>query len=135
MYFSEYTSVNLRRNWSQDNCVQAALNAICSSLTADQSQLINLADKPDVYSLLLQILCPSTPGQSVKLMIRVWRTCFISLGLRWIACILKILEYIFISVLAFPSVSVCMPYFTIGHCHINDRVQKNLNNFRKKRIL
>ena len=64
----EYTSGNVRNNWSQGYCVQTALNIISvfSSLAAGnsasnlrlfwlQNQLLNLADKQDVY-ILQQII-------------------------------------------------------------------------------
>ena len=67
----EYTSDNLRKNESGSLCtVQTALNASFAFLSQWQfgvnfafvlSQLLDLADKQDVYSLLLQILWGWTP--------------------------------------------------------------------------
>ena len=65
LYSREYTSGNLRKkSWSQGHCVQSALNTSFASTLQlpirrqlgvcfdSQSQLLNLADKPDVYSML-----------------------------------------------------------------------------------
>ena len=66
----------MRKNWSQGYCVQTALYtsfALYRSLKIGiifafvlQSQLLHLAEKPDGYSLQLQILCFIVSGEECK---------------------------------------------------------------------
>ena len=67
LYIGEYTSGNLTKNWSWGYCILTALNtsfALFSQMAIrrqlcdrfDSKVSCDLEDKPDVYSLLLQIL-------------------------------------------------------------------------------
>ena len=53
LYIREYASGNVRKNWNQGYCVQTASKWLQLCVCFDW---LNLADKPDVYSLLLQVL-------------------------------------------------------------------------------
>ena len=77
LYIIEYTLETLWIKSSQGYyCVQTALNTsfalslaannLASTLGFYLTQLLNLADKPDVYSLLLQILCIKEELQDVQ---------------------------------------------------------------------